>query len=147
MTAKALLGQVSDVDMRLLRVFGAVVRCGGISAAELELNIGRSTISRHLGNNLQNNKDSNVTFVCKGGDVISWNGLPLLASLTWFFDVDCCSCQTEATLLLPDHSADAVRAVLLLISRGSAEIGAGEMGETMDLMKTMVRKKKWLSFP
>ena len=48
MTAKALLGQVSDVDMRLLRVFGAVVRCGGISAAELELNIGRSTISRHL---------------------------------------------------------------------------------------------------
>ena len=84
-----------------------------------------STISRHLGNNLQNNKDSNVTFVCKGGDVISWNGLPLLASLTWFFDVDCCSCQTEATLLLPDHSADAVRAVLLLISRGSAKIGAG----------------------
>ncbi len=48
MTGKALLGHVSDIDIRLLRVFGAVVRCGGLTAAELELNIGRSTISRHL---------------------------------------------------------------------------------------------------
>ena len=45
---KAVLGQVSDVDIRLLRVFRAVVDCGGFSAAELELNIGRSTISRHI---------------------------------------------------------------------------------------------------
>lgn len=42
------LGQVSDVDVRLLRVFKAVVESGGLAAAELELNIGRSTISRHL---------------------------------------------------------------------------------------------------
>lgn len=48
MIRKALLGRVSDVDIRLLRVFHAVVACGGVSAAELELNIGRSTISRHL---------------------------------------------------------------------------------------------------
>ncbi len=48
MARKALLGRVSDVDIRLLRVFHAVVACGGVSAAELELNIGRSTISRHL---------------------------------------------------------------------------------------------------
>lgn len=45
---KALLGQLSDTDIRLLRVFIAVVECGGLSAAEMELNIGRSTISRHL---------------------------------------------------------------------------------------------------
>ncbi|MCG8361586.1 MAG: LysR family transcriptional regulator [Kiloniellales bacterium] len=48
MIQKALLGRVSDVDIRLLRVFRSVVACGGISAAELELNIGRSTISRHV---------------------------------------------------------------------------------------------------
>lgn len=48
MARKAILGRVSDVDIRLLRVFRAVVACGGISAAELELNIGRSTISRHV---------------------------------------------------------------------------------------------------
>lgn len=48
MTRKALLGRISDVDIRLLRVFRAVAACGGVSAAELELNIGRSTISRHL---------------------------------------------------------------------------------------------------
>lgn len=42
------MGQVANADLHLLRVFRAVVRCGGLSAAEAELNIGRSTISRQL---------------------------------------------------------------------------------------------------
>ncbi|EAY70464.1 Transcriptional regulator, partial [Burkholderia dolosa AU0158] len=46
--SRALLGQLSDMDLRLLRVFKAVVQCGGMAAAELELNIGISTISRHV---------------------------------------------------------------------------------------------------
>lgn len=45
---KAYLGQISDMDLRLLRVFRAVVDCGGMAAAELELNIGTSTVSRHI---------------------------------------------------------------------------------------------------
>ncbi|RZL72640.1 MAG: LysR family transcriptional regulator, partial [Rhodococcus sp. (in: high G+C Gram-positive bacteria)] len=45
---RAVLGQLSDMDLRLLRVFKAVVECGGMSAAELELNIGTSTVSRHV---------------------------------------------------------------------------------------------------
>ncbi len=48
LTRKALLGQLSDMDLRLLRVFKCVVDCGGMAAAELELNIGVSTISRHI---------------------------------------------------------------------------------------------------
>lgn len=36
------------MDLRLLRVFKTVVDCGGMAAAELELNIGSSTISRHV---------------------------------------------------------------------------------------------------
>lgn len=48
MVKKAILGQISDTDIRLLRVYKAVVDCGGFSAAELELNINRSTISRHI---------------------------------------------------------------------------------------------------
>ena len=48
MAKKALLGTVTDNDLRLLRVFRAVVACGGFAAAELELNINRSTISRHI---------------------------------------------------------------------------------------------------
>lgn len=39
---------VHDVDLRLLRVFVAIVESGGLSAAESRLNIGRSTISSHL---------------------------------------------------------------------------------------------------
>jgi LysR family transcriptional regulator, transcriptional activator for bauABCD operon len=45
---RAILGQLSDADMRLLRVFKSVVDCGGMAAAELELNIGISTISKHV---------------------------------------------------------------------------------------------------
>lgn len=48
MAKKALLGSITDSDLRLLRVFRAVVTCGGFAAAELELNINRSTISRHI---------------------------------------------------------------------------------------------------
>lgn len=40
--------QVQDVDLKLLRIFVAIVESGGLSAAETRLNIGRSTISSHL---------------------------------------------------------------------------------------------------
>ena len=46
--SRAPWGQLSDMDLRLLRVFKSVVECGGMAAAELELNIGISTISRHI---------------------------------------------------------------------------------------------------
>jgi DNA-binding transcriptional LysR family regulator len=45
---KARLGRVTDVDLRLLRIFQTVVNCGGLSAAEIDLGIGRSTISTHI---------------------------------------------------------------------------------------------------
>jgi DNA-binding transcriptional LysR family regulator len=45
---RALLGQIADIDIRLLRIFRTVAECGGFAAAELELNISRSTISRHI---------------------------------------------------------------------------------------------------
>ena len=46
--SRAALGQISDMDLRLLRVFRTMVDCGGMAAAELELNIGTSTVSRHI---------------------------------------------------------------------------------------------------
>ncbi|MEI8168045.1 MAG: LysR family transcriptional regulator [Rhodoferax sp.] len=46
--SRSSLGQLSDMDIRLLRVFKSVVDCGGMAAAELELNIGTSTVSRHI---------------------------------------------------------------------------------------------------
>ena len=44
------MGKVGDYEIRLLRVFKTVVECGGFSAAEVELNISRSTISVHMSN-------------------------------------------------------------------------------------------------
>lgn len=42
------IGQLQDMDIRLLRVFKAVVESGGFSAAEVELNVSRSTISASM---------------------------------------------------------------------------------------------------
>lgn len=43
-----MLHNVSDLDLRLLRIFATVVRCGGFSAAQSELGMGQSTISTHI---------------------------------------------------------------------------------------------------
>ncbi len=40
--------KVSDIDLRLLRVFSAIVEAGGFAAAETTLNISTSTISTHV---------------------------------------------------------------------------------------------------
>jgi len=45
---KAFSGTVNDVDLRLMRVFKTVIECGGLSAAQTELGVGRSTISRQI---------------------------------------------------------------------------------------------------
>ena len=42
------LAQVSDFDIRLLQLFRSVVECGGFSAAESVLGIGRSAISQQM---------------------------------------------------------------------------------------------------
>ncbi len=48
MAKRALIQSLSDVDIRLIRIFMTVSECGGFAASELELNIGRSTISKHI---------------------------------------------------------------------------------------------------
>lgn len=45
---RGLRGQLSDIDIRLLRVFKSVVDHGGYSKAEIALGINRSTISIHM---------------------------------------------------------------------------------------------------
>jgi len=45
---KAFRGRISDIDLRLLRLFRAVVENGGFAAAQVELGIGLSTISKHM---------------------------------------------------------------------------------------------------
>lgn len=43
-----MLTNLSEGDIRLLRIFGKVVEAGGFSAAQIELNISQSTISTHM---------------------------------------------------------------------------------------------------
>lgn len=40
--------QLSNFDIKLLKIYKSVVESGGLSAAETELNIGRSTISKYI---------------------------------------------------------------------------------------------------
>ena len=43
-----MIGKIQNADIRLLRVFRAVARCGGFTAAQVELNTSQSTISTHM---------------------------------------------------------------------------------------------------
>lgn len=43
-----MIGRVSDIDLRFLRVFVAVVEAGGFSLASARLNVSESTISSHM---------------------------------------------------------------------------------------------------
>ena len=45
---RAFTGKISDGDIRLLRVFCTVTRCGGFAAAESELQLGLPSISRYI---------------------------------------------------------------------------------------------------
>src|SRR5579862_5030713 len=42
------LGYLNDSNLRLLRIFSTIVECGGVTAAEAELNMANSTLSTHL---------------------------------------------------------------------------------------------------
>jgi DNA-binding transcriptional LysR family regulator len=44
----AFTANISDVDLRLLRLFSTVVECGGFAAAEAQVETGLSTISKHV---------------------------------------------------------------------------------------------------
>ena len=44
----ASLSQMSDYEIRLIRIFKTVVECGGFTAAETTLGISRSAISQHM---------------------------------------------------------------------------------------------------
>lgn len=44
-----MIGKVSDIDLRLLRVFVAIVESGGFALATARLNVSESTISSHMG--------------------------------------------------------------------------------------------------
>jgi DNA-binding transcriptional LysR family regulator len=86
----AFKGQLSDVDLRMLRIFRKVVECGGFSAAEVELNISRAAISiamsdleTRLGFRLCQRGRSGFSLTDEGGQVYDYT-LQLLSSLEDF---------------------------------------------------------------
>lgn len=90
MVKRALLKSLGDVDIRLIRIFVAVTECGGFAASELELNIGRSTISKHivdletrLGLKLCNRGPSGFSLTSEGEMVLE-SALRLLNSIDGF---------------------------------------------------------------
>lgn len=43
-----MIGRISDIDLRLLRIFREVVEAGGFAVATAKLNVAESTISQHM---------------------------------------------------------------------------------------------------
>jgi DNA-binding transcriptional LysR family regulator len=86
------IGQISDYEIKHLRVFKTVVDCGGFSAAESELNIARPTISNHMASlesrlNMKLCKRGRAGFaLTEEGRIIYEHATRLLASIQDFKD-------------------------------------------------------------
>ncbi|QSP93922.1 LysR family transcriptional regulator [Marinobacter salinisoli] len=78
------LGQVGDYEIRLLKVFEAVVESGGFSAAESELSIGRSTISTHIAN-LEERLDLKLCRRGRGGFSLTEEGVEVYELMKGLF--------------------------------------------------------------
>lgn len=107
MAKRALIQSLSDIDLRLVRIFIAVTECGGFAASELELNIGRSTISKHMsdlelriGLKLCNRGPSGFSLTLEGEQVLKASRR-LLASIDGFqADIDNIHTNLTGTLRL-----------------------------------------------
>lgn len=80
---RKLLGRVSDTDMHLFRVFCTVADCGGFSAAQGQLGVGRSTISRQI-SHLETRLGYMLCYRGRSGFVLTQHGEQALALIRAF---------------------------------------------------------------
>lgn len=83
-----MLRNVTDMDLRLLRIFATVVKCGGFTAAQAELNMSQSNISTHI-SGLEKRLGYRICERGKGGFRVTEKGQRILkASAVLFGAVD-----------------------------------------------------------
>ncbi|NBB60835.1 LysR family transcriptional regulator [Pseudomonas sp. ODNR1LW] len=83
-----MLRSVTDMDLRLLRIFSIVVKCGGFTAAQAELNMSQSNISTHI-SSLEKRLGYRICERGKGGFRLTEKGQRILkASSALFGAVD-----------------------------------------------------------
>lgn len=83
-----MLRNVTDMDLRLLRIFSIVVKCGGFTAAQAELNMSQSNISTHI-SGLEKRLGYRICERGKGGFRLTEKGQRILkASSALFGAVD-----------------------------------------------------------
>lgn len=80
-----MLRTVADMDLRLLRIFSTVVKCGGFTAAQAELNMSQSNISTHI-SGLEKRLGYRVCERGKGGFRLTEKGERILQASKALFD-------------------------------------------------------------
>ncbi|MGE8153155.1 LysR family transcriptional regulator [Pseudomonas vancouverensis] len=79
-----MLRNVTDMDLRLLRIFSVVVKCGGFTSAQAELNMSQSNISMQI-SSLEKRLGYRVCERGKGGFRLTEKGQKILESATQLF--------------------------------------------------------------
>ena len=102
--APAPVPHLTETDLRLLRIFRAVAEAGGLTAAETQLGMERSTISRHL-LALETRLGSRLCFRGPSGfELTDFGRKALQASIEWHHGrgETCNHTQTDKRITLHD---------------------------------------------
>ena len=109
----------------------------------MPLPVWSQALQAHLAKPLTNSAGgdhSNVTFICRGGEKLRWNGLAYLASLSAMFRPRSGE-EQHFTILLPGYGAALVTKLLKLLSTGEAVMANQEVEHIEQLANDLgVRK-------
>ena len=94
-------------------------------------------IKAHLSKPLFSGEDhSNLTFICGNGEIVTWNGLAYLGSLSKLFKPRSEE-EQRFTIILPGYPAQAVRSLLMLLATGETTLGYDDVSRLEELAKDL----------
>ncbi|MNJ31880.1 HTH-type transcriptional regulator TdfR [compost metagenome] len=127
----AMLSQLRDMDLQLLRLFVTIVECGGFSAAQGKLGIAQSTISTQMAK-LEVRLGVRLCERGKGGFRLTPKGAHVLHSARRMF---------EALNEFTRDTQDVSRVILGELHIGISELLASQITESIGLTLSAFRKR------
>ena len=93
--------------------------------------------SEHFSQSLNHLKGQpNIKFICANGGIVTWNGLPFLATMSHLFQARSGE-EQDFTVHLPDYEGGLLKKLLILMTTGEVHFRDDELVELQGLIKDL----------